>query len=296
VNEEHYHDGNQAPGSGDDMMAVSRDQIRDAVRTLGLAQHPLCVHASLRSFGWVTGGPAAILDGLLAEGCTVLIPTFSWIYAIPPPPDIRPAQNGWHYDRFAGPTTGIGHVYTPSSRELDTDMGVLAAAVLAMPQHIRGRHPLCSFTAIGPQAHMLISQQGPVHVYAPLEQLAEVGGSIVLMGVGLEAMTLLHLAEQRAGRHLFWRWANDAAGQPQAVAVGGCSDGFRNLAPSLASLKCATLVGMSQWQVFPAQQTLEVATQEIHRQPAITHCGDEACERCNDAVQGGPPELADSQP
>lgn len=277
-------------------MAVSIDQVRQAVQALGLTQQPLCVHASLRSFGSVAGGPAAIVDGLLAEGCTVLVPTFSWMYAVPPPPDLRPAQNGWHYDRFAGPTSGIGRVYVPSSQELDKDMGALAAAVLARPQHVRGQHPLCSFTAVGPQAHMLVSTQRPVQVYAPLERLAQAGGSIVLMGVGLESMTLLHLAEQQSGRHLFWRWANDAAGQPMAVAAGGCSDGFRGLAPALASLNRETMVGMSRWQVLPARHALEVAAQEIRRHPTITHCGASACECCNDAVRGGPPDLAYPRP
>jgi aminoglycoside 3-N-acetyltransferase len=180
----------------------------------------------------------------------------------------------------------------PSSQEVDKDMGALAAAVLARPERIRGQQPLCSFTAVGPLAHHLIPPQSPVRVFAPLEMVAHAGGSIVLMGVGLEAMTLLHLAEQRAGRHSFWRWANDAEGQPMAVAVGGCSDGFNALAPVLASLKRETVVGMSRWQVFPARETLDVAAREIREHPAITHCGRQTCERCNDAVLGGPPLTA----
>src|SRR5581483_10388204 len=145
-------------------MAVSIDQVRQAVQALGLTQQPLCVHASLRSFGSVAGGPAAIVDALLAEGCTVLVPTFSWMYAVPPPPTGRPPRNGWHYERFAGPTSGIERRYTPSAREIDQDMGALAAAVLAMPEHVRGLHPLCSFTAVGPLAHALVSVQRPVEV------------------------------------------------------------------------------------------------------------------------------------
>jgi aminoglycoside 3-N-acetyltransferase len=269
-------------------MAVDLEQIRSAVRELGLAQQPLCIHASLRSFGWVTGGAAAIVNELLAEGCTGLMPTFSWGYAVPPPSDLRPPRNGWDYERRAGEIAGIGRVYTSSSQEVDKDMGALAAAVLAMPEHIRGQHPLCSFTAVGPQAHTLISPQGPVQVFAPLEMLAHAGGSVVLMGVGLEAMTLLHLAEQWAGRHLFWRWANNAQGQPMAVAVGGCSDGFSALAPILAPLKRETVVGLSRWQVFPARDTLDVAAQEIREHPTVTHCARQTCERCDDAVLGGP--------
>jgi aminoglycoside 3-N-acetyltransferase len=98
-------------------------------------------------------------------------------------------------------------------------MGAVAAAILDRPEHVRGQHPLCSFSAVGPQARRLIAPQSVVKVYAPLDRLGQAGGSIVLMGVGLEALTLLHLAEQRAGRQLFWRWANDAAGRSRSVAV-----------------------------------------------------------------------------
>lgn len=268
-------------------MLVDRHGVRQAVRALGLGQQPLCVHAAFRSFGGVRGGPQAVVDALLAEGCTVLVPTFSWGYAVPPPPGLHLARNGWPL----GPTAGIGRVYDPRSRDLDTDMGAVAAAILDHPEHVRGQHPLCSFTAVGPQAQRLIAPQSAVQVYAPLELLGEAGGSIVLMGVGLEALTLLHLAEQRAGRRLFWRWANDAAGRVRPVAAGGCSDGFGRLAPVLDALTRETLVGMSRWRVLPARRALEVAAEAIRQHPTITHCGAAACARCDDAVQGGPPDL-----
>ena len=55
------------------IVAVTIETVRAAARELGLSSRPLCVHASLRSFGRVKGGAATIVDGLLAEGCTVLV-------------------------------------------------------------------------------------------------------------------------------------------------------------------------------------------------------------------------------
>ena len=46
------------------------------------------------------------------------------------------------------------------------------------------------------------------------------------MGVDLERLTLLHLAEEMAGRQLFRRWAKDSNGSTIMVEVGGCSEGF----------------------------------------------------------------------
>lgn len=267
---------------------VTLETIRRAAEELGLSGQALCVHASLRSFGRVAGGAAAVVDALLAEGCTLLVPTFSWSYAVPPPADFRLPRNGWDYDRFAGPTGGIGRVYTPDAPEIDGEMGAIARAVLARPDHVRGNHPLNSFTAAGPLARQLVADQQTIAVYTPLKALARRDGWVVLMGVGLEKMTLLHLAEQQAGRRLFRRWANDASGQVGPVEVGGCSDGFSKLEPILLPHRRGGQVGQSTWQIYPARATLEVATRAMHDDPTLTYCGDPDCERCRDAMLGGP--------
>jgi aminoglycoside 3-N-acetyltransferase len=201
---------------------------------------------------------------------------------------MKPARNGWNYDKFKWPTSGIGRVYTPDTAEIDKDMGAIPAAVVAMPQRIRGNHPLCSFSAVGSLAGELISGQRPLDVFAPLKALAEANGSVVLMGVGLKQMTLIHLAERMAGRNLFRRWANGSDGQPMDVEVGGCSDGFGNFEPILSPLMRETKVGQSTWRVFPAKGTLEAAVRAIQEDPWVTHCGNPRCDRCNDAVVGGP--------
>jgi aminoglycoside N3'-acetyltransferase len=269
-------------------MPVTSADVRAAVRALGLSHRSLCVHSSLHSFGHVAGGAETIIDGLLAEGCTILVPTGSYGFAVPPPPGQRPARNGWDYERFAGPRTGIGRIYTTATREVDRDMGAIPAAVLRHPDAVRGNHPLASFSAIGPLADRLVASQGPMRVYAPLEQLVEADGWIVLMGVGLNRLTLLHLAEQRAGRQLFRRWANDPAGKPRAVEIGGCSEGFTRFAEVLSAHMLWTTVGQSRWMLLPARATLEAATRAIRADPGMTHCGDPECERCYDAVAGGP--------
>ena len=267
---------------------VTVQTIREAAQALGLSGRALCVHASLRSFGWVEGGASAVVDGLLAEGCTVMVPTFSWTFAVPPP-RARPARNAWDYEDFQGPTSGIGRVYSPDTMEMDEkDMGAVAAAVAAMPGRVRGNHPLCSFTAVGPLAHELISGQEPLNVWAPLKALAEANGSVVLMGVGFERLTFLHFAEQMAGRTPFRRWANGPDGQPMEVEAGGCSHGFDSFEPILASLKREGRVGESLWRAFPAKEASELAARAIRENPRITHCSDSRCGRCNDAVLGGP--------
>jgi aminoglycoside 3-N-acetyltransferase len=274
------------------MLSVTRDDIMRACEKAGLAGSVVCVHAALRSFGWVAGGGASVVDGLLASGCTVLAPTFSWgAYAVAPPRHLRPPRNGWEYGALTRRALlGIGseRVFTPDSMVIDAEMGAVPTAVLAQAERVRGEHPLCSFSAVGPAASNLIEDQRADDVFAPLFALAEIGGFVALMGVGLNRMTMIHAAEKRAGRELFRRWALHADGEVGLFEVGGCSEGFEQLAPALATMETRITVGRSVWRIFPAQAALEAAAALMASQPEITRCGDPLCNRCRDAIAGGP--------
>ena len=269
--------------------AVTAGMISSTVRELGLQEQAVCIHASLRSFGAVTGGASAIVDAFLAEGCTVMVPTFSTAaYEVWPTPHDLIRQNAWGADAPSGPTPGIDRVYCIDATEIDPDMGAMAATVLPSVGHVRGAHPLNSFTAVGPRAHDLIDRQTLTDVFAPLHALIEAHGFVLLMGVGLDRLTLLHAAEERAGRRPFIRWAMNPNGCIVRVRAGGCSEGFDRLAPVLAKLTVAKTVGGSRWLVLPAGPALTAAANAIQRDPGITHCEDPTCARCNDALLGGP--------
>lgn len=249
----------------------------------------MCVHSSLRSFGRVDGGARAVVRAFLAEGCTLLVPTFSSAFEIEPPAHMRFERNGWDYERAHATTRGRSEgTYATDSTEIDRDMGAIPAAVVSWPGRVRGRHPTDSFAAVGARAPELVSGQSHADVCAPLEELARAGGYVLLMGVGLERMTLLHLAEKEAGRELFRRWAKDERGRPAVVEVGGCSEGFGKLGPSLNPITRTAVVGRSTWRLLPAAEAVARASAAIRADPRITHCGVEDCERCDDAVAGGP--------
>lgn len=268
-------------------MAVTVQDIRHALRALGLSGRPVCLHSSLRSFGHVDGGAAAVVRAFLEEGCTLLVPTFSSAFALAPPPHLRFERNGWDYGG-GGPGPASDRIYTPGVSDVDRDMGAIPAAVLARPDRVRGRHPLDSFAAAGPRAAELLAGQDFLDVYAPLAALARAGGFVVLAGVGLERMTLLHQAEKEAGRNLFRRWAKGADGVTTVVEVGGCSEGFGKLEPCLRPVTRTAVVGQSAWKVFAAGEVLGRAAEAIRADPRATHCGAAECERCDDAAAGGP--------
>jgi aminoglycoside 3-N-acetyltransferase len=265
---------------------VTREDLREAIRQLGLGDATVCVHSSLRSFGRMDGGADAVVDAFLAEGCTLMVPTFSAPYfVLAPPAEMRSERNGIDYEA-PHESPGRDRIYSPNGNEISPTMGAIPAAVLARQERIRGDNPLCSFAAIGPRAD-LVAEQRPLDVYAPLRILVARGGFVVLIGVGLERMTLLHLAEERAGRTLFRRWANAPDGLPMEVEVGSCSDGFGKLDGVVGPLAHERDVGASRWLVFPAHATVDAAAEAIRERPELTRCDRADCRRCADAVAGG---------
>lgn len=267
------------------MADVQTSDIEAAARELGLADRPVCVHSSLRSFGHVEGGAQSVVDGLLSAGGTVLVPTFSWqAFALPPPDDLRPARNGMaDVASFGAPHS---RRFSPESNELDDDMGAISGNVVERRDRARGNHPIASFSAVGPLAARLVATQRPADVFAPLRELRSAEGFVLLAGVGLTSMTLLHWAEQEAGRAPFLRWAADEEGVAAYAAVGGCSAGFDSFEDVLDDREL--LVGSSRWRVFHARRSLEAAARAIGENPFITACDNRDCIRCRDAVAGGP--------
>ncbi len=71
------------------------------------------------------------------------------------------------------------------------------------------------------------------------------------------------------------------------VEAGGCSRGFEKFESVLAPMERRITVGQSTWRAYPAKEAVAAAGQVILDDPFITHCGNDECRRCRDAVLGG---------
>ncbi|MFJ1937071.1 aminoglycoside N(3)-acetyltransferase [Kitasatospora sp. NPDC088160] len=157
----------------------------------------LLVHSSLRSLGWVSGGPVtvvqALLDALEPTG-TLVVPTHTGDNSDPagwsnPPvpeawwPDIRASWPA--YDPQVSPTLG---------------MGAIPETVRTWPGARRSAHPQTSFAALGPGAaettdgHALDCLLGES---SPLARLEDRDAQVLLLGVDFGSCTCFHLAEYR---------------------------------------------------------------------------------------------------
>ena len=260
--------------------------ITNAIDQLRLSGKPVCIHASLRSFGCKAEG---LLECFLDAGCTVLVPTFSDMYEAPPVSEFMPEQNGaGDYSYFFEKEYADEGVYRPDSNLLSVeDMGRFPQMVLEHTGRIRGGNALNSFAAVGPLAHSLVSGQTNDDVYAPLRKLYELDGYVLLMGTDLTTATAVHYAEQLADRKPFIRWARGEKGTVP-VRAGGCSDGFEKLAELLKPYEVRTTVHHSLWRCYRVRDLVDMCVEAFRKDPYVAHCGDPNCSRCNDAAKGGP--------
>jgi aminoglycoside N3'-acetyltransferase len=274
-------------------MTILADDLTAALDELTPADCPLMVHVSLHSFGTpIAGGADTLLNALLTRGRTVLVPAFTEPqFSLPAPAALRPARNGVDYDKLpAEPPLPEGIPYTPGCGLINTGLGVFPATLIKRCGAVRGDHPLNSFAALGPQGEELIAAQSPADVYGPIRELTAREGRILLIGVGLNRMTAIHLAEQHSGRRLFQRWAKAADGRVSTFEVGSCSEGFLQLEPVLRQYARPAVVGDSWWRAFPSKQVLDAASTAMLRDQGITHCDDSDCLLCRDSIAGGPLE------
>lgn len=265
-----------------------------AIETLNLQNKSVCIHSSIKSFGEKIDLDE-LTNAFLNSGCTILTPAFSYDFEAPPIEIYNPLQNGigdgsWYAKRKM-PKPKCFNVL---SKDISTsDMGVFSQFILNHEKCIRGNHALNSFVALGENAKALVENQTNFDVYAPFEKLLHENGYVLLMGVDLTKATIIHYAEMLAGRNLFVRWAYDENGKTIPILVGSCSEGFNNLENALKNAAKEIYVGKSKWVCYPVRNMVEICTELIKKNPNITHCDDENCDRCNDMMLGGPILSAD---
>lgn len=251
------------------MRTFGRTEIADQLRALGVRTGGvLLVHTSFRALRPIEDGPlgliASLQDALGPDG-TLVMPSWTGDDELPFDPATTPAAG---------------------------DLGATADLFWRLPGVMRSDHPQ-AFAAIGPRAEEVVKTPLPLPPHVPDSPVGRVhglAGQVLLLGVGHEADTSLHLAELIA---------EVPYGVPRHCMV--LQDGKRVRIDYLENDHCCRRfaladdwlrarglqfegpVGHGTARLARARDIVDLAVDAMHREPTIfLHGSGEGCADCDE--------------
>jgi aminoglycoside 3-N-acetyltransferase-4 len=252
-----------------DRRASSKAEVVDQLRSLGVeAGGVLLVHASFRALRPVEGGPVGLIEALreaLGAG-TLVMP--SW-------------------------TGDDDQPFDPAATPASPDLGIVADIFWRLPGVLRSAHPFAC-AATGRQAARIVADPLPLPPHSPESPVGrahELDGQVLLIGVGHDANTTLHLAELLAGApYRVPKHVNVVQdGRPVRVAYGENDHCCARFALADDWLRAKNLqaeggVGHAHARLARARDIVRVAHEHLARDPLIfLHPAEAGCAECDEA-------------
>ena len=184
---------------------VLKHDILQALKNVGVKQgQAVMVHTSLSSLGFVCGGAQIVIEALLetvGNTGTVMMPTQSW-------KNLDPTA-GVHWEEPEEWWELIRENYPAYDKDITptNTMGAVAEMFRKWNGTLRSDHPARSVAAWGKYAKHLTDNHDLSNIFgddSPLSKLYDLDGYVLLIGVGYDKNTSLHLADARAaypGKH-----------------------------------------------------------------------------------------------
>lgn len=266
----------------------TEEQLSEDLRALGLSEGASVVaHVSMRAIGPIEGGAETLLAAfrrVLGDSGTLLVPTFTPQFTDPAESEGAPdSLNEIETLRAAIPTFDAAS--TPAAT---IAVGVFPEFVRRQPDARRSDHPVVSFAAVGALASRL-TENAPFHYPlgsdSPLARLHDRNGWAILIGVGQEANSILHLAEVWADVPYIHRSARVKTGEDRWVAMAGspeCSEGFPRIETVLRQariLRCGQ-VGGAPAKLMRVREAVSMAVMMLQGAGDSLLCDDPNCPWC----------------
>ena len=267
----------------------SEDELVEHLRELSLpAGASVVAHVSMRSIGPVEGGAQTLLSALrrvLGESGTLMAPTYTPQFTDPAESEGAPDSLD-EIEKLRDAIPVFDARATPAAR---IAVGVFPEVVRRQPDAFRSDHPVASFAAVGPQAQRL-TENVPFHYPlgsgGPLARLHDSNGWALLIGVGQEVNSSLHLAEVWADVPYIHRTARVKTGPDHWVEMQGspeCSEGFYRIEPLLrqARILRSGRIGDAPSQLMRMREMVSMAVSMLQGAGDSLLCDDPNCPWCH---------------
>ena len=256
--------------------AITRLRIAEDLSNLGLrAGDIVFLHSSLKSIGWVEGGPDSVIDAFLdvvgSEGM-LIVPTLTFTFA-----------HG-ELSKFA---------FDP--KETPSRVGQITDRLWRRPKAFRSAHPTHSIAAIGPRAEELVVGHEKTSTFGkdgPYRRYVDWGAKILFLGVEGNSNTTLHAIEDWLD--LPYMQVEQAAvkgadGERTIVEVTKCPMGDRDfyrkgskverLLEDSGMIRRGN-VGAAASFWLPSQEMVQAVVEGIYEHPPLLLCDREECDFC----------------
>jgi len=256
-------------------LEVSKDRIISDLRRIGVKEGDhVAVALSLKSIGYVKGGPEAFIDALLeavGPNGTIMMNTHtrSWI------------------------VSDIASDYIFDYRSTSTWTGLVPETFRKRRNSIRSKHPRFSVTVIGKLAKILTEGHDEnSSFYRPFSKLAKVDGKYLSIGIGNRLVAIRHEAQHLAGlfdvvpMFLGVKY-RDNEGKVKIYIANRppCTIKFPDLVPVLRKKGVVKTgrIGMAYSILAPAKDLIDVMAEMLRKKPTLNLCANMGCLWCREA-------------
>jgi aminoglycoside 3-N-acetyltransferase len=250
---------------------VHSSTLADELRVLGVQPGGvLVVHMSYRAIRPVEGGPRGVIDALRAAAGprgTIVMPSWG--------------------DDDETP-------FEPLTTAVSPSLGVTADLFWRLPEARRSSHPF-AFAALGPDAARITADPLPLpphRLESPVGRVYELDGQVVLLGVGHDSNTTIHLAEVIAGvpygvrKHCTVIGDDGRPVRLEYTENDHCCERFALADDWLRGrgLQREGRVGNAAARLVRSRDVVDVVSERLAEDPLVfLHGADEPCAECAEA-------------
>lgn len=251
---------------------VTKNQIVHDLRKIGITKgNIVAVSLSLKSVGFVEGGPDAFIDALLEvvglEG-TIMMNTFTQFFPIREMP----------YDYIFDALTTIPYT------------GIVPTTLMKRQSSVRSRHPTCSVVSTGKMADYLThGHDEKSKAFLPYEKLAQIGGKYLSVGIGNNLVAIRHEAQRKAGISTTLPVGvryKDAKGETKLFIFESppCAANLTELIPKLdmQGIVKRGQLGMVSTIIANANEVISSMSSMLSENPQLNLCNNIYCLRCRE--------------